>query len=185
MKTASKIYAALVFLFLYAPIIVLIIFSFNSSSSTSVFSGFSLRWYESLFQDKATLRAFYNTIILAVTSSVIATVLGTAAAVGINKYKKGFMRSSVMAVTNIPMMNPEIVTGISMMLLFVFVGRLVNSEAVLGFGTLLIAMSHSACLILSSPCCRSCVKRIKTLRRRRRISAADPLRRSSRSYCPR
>lgn len=120
MKTASKIYAALVFLFLYAPIIVLIIFSFNSSSSTSVFSGFSLRWYESLFQDKATLRAFYNTIILAVTSSVIATVLGTAAAVGINKYKKGFMRSSVMAVTNIPMMNPEIVTGISMMLLFVF-----------------------------------------------------------------
>ena len=135
MKTASKIYAALVFLFLYAPIIVLIIFSFNSSSSTSVFSGFSLRWYESLFQDKATLRAFYNTIILAVTSSVIATVLGTAAAVGINKYKKGFMRSSVMAVTNIPMMNPEIVTGISMMLLFVFVGRLVNSEAVLGFGT--------------------------------------------------
>ena len=139
MKTASKIYAALVFLFLYAPIIVLIIFSFNSSSSTSVFSGFSVRWYESLFQDKATLRAFYNTIILAVTSSVIATVLGTAAAVGINKYKKGFMRSSVMAVTNIPMMNPEIVTGISMMLLFVFVGRLVNSEAVLGFGTLLIA----------------------------------------------
>lgn len=99
MKTASKIYAALVFLFLYAPIIVLIIFSFNSSSSTSVFSGFSLRWYESLFQDKATLRAFYNTIILAVTLSVIATVLGTAAAVGINKYKKGFMRSSVMAVT--------------------------------------------------------------------------------------
>lgn len=85
------------------------------------------------------MRAFYNTIILAVTSSVIATVLGTAAAVGINKYKKGFMRSSVMAVTNIPMMNPEIVTGISMMLLFVFVGRLVNSEAVLGFGTLLIA----------------------------------------------
>ena len=77
MKTASKVYAALVFLLLYAPIIVLIIFSFNSSSSTSVFSGFSLRWYESLFQDKATLRAFYNTIILAVTSSVIATVLGT------------------------------------------------------------------------------------------------------------
>ena len=73
MKTASKIYAALVFLFLYAPIIVLIIFSFNSSSSTSVFSGFSLRWYESLFQDKATLRAFYNTIILAVTSASINT----------------------------------------------------------------------------------------------------------------
>ncbi len=139
MKIASKIYSALVFAFLYAPIIVMIVFSFNSSSSTSVFSGFSLEWYRILLEDKATLRALYNTLILAVSSSLIATVLGTAAAVGIDKYKKGFARSSVMAVTNIPMMNPEIVTGISMMLLFVFVGKLVNVDAVLGFGTLLIA----------------------------------------------
>ena len=139
MKIASKIYAALVFAFLYAPIAVMIIFSFNSTSSTSVFSGFSLEWYKVLFEDEATLRALYNTVILAVCSSVIATVLGTAAAVGIDKFKKGVARSSVMAVTNIPMMNPEIVTGISMMLLFVFVGRLVNVDAVLGFGTLLIA----------------------------------------------
>ncbi len=139
MKVASKIYATLVFAFLYAPIAVMIIFSFNSTSSTSVFSGFSLEWYKVLFEDEATLRALYNTIILAVCSSLIATVLGTAAAVGIDKFKKGVARSSVMAVTNIPMMNPEIVTGISMMLLFVFVGRLVNVDAVLGFGTLLIA----------------------------------------------
>ncbi len=139
MKIASKIYAALVFTFLYAPIAVMIIFSFNSTSSTSVFSGFSLEWYKVLFEDAATLRALYNTIILAVCSSLIATVLGTAAAVGIDKFKKGVARSSVMAVTNIPMMNPEIVTGISMMLLFVFVGRLFNDDAVLGFGTLLIA----------------------------------------------
>ena len=139
MKTASKIYSALVFLFLYAPIIVLILFSFNSSSSTSVFAGFSLQWYKSLFQDEATLRALYNTLILAVCSSVAATVIGTAAAVGIDKFKKGVARSSIMAVTNIPMMNPEIVTGISMMLLFVFVGRLVKNDSVLGFGTLLIA----------------------------------------------
>ncbi len=139
MKIASKAYAALVFAFLYAPIAVMIIFSFNSTSSTSVFSGFSLEWYKVLFEDEATLRALYNTVILAVCSSLIATVLGTAAAVGIDKFKKGVARSSVMAVTNIPMMNPEIVTGISMMLLFVFVGRLFKDDAVLGFGTLLIA----------------------------------------------
>ncbi len=139
MKIASKAYAALVFAFLYVPIAVMIIFSFNSTSSTSVFSGFSLEWYKVLFEDETTLRALYNTVILAVCSSLIATVLGTAAAVGIDKFKKGVARSSVMAVTNIPMMNPEIVTGISMMLLFVFAGRLVSNDAVLGFGTLLIA----------------------------------------------
>lgn len=139
MKIFSKIYPVLVFLFLYAPILVLIIFSFNSSSSTSMFSGFSLQWYKTLFEDEATFRALYNTIILAVCSSLIATVLGTAAAVGIDKLKKGPARSGIMAVTNIPMMNPEIVTGISMMLLFVFAGKLVSNSAVLGFGTMLIA----------------------------------------------
>ena len=139
MKAFSKIYTVLVFLFLYAPIIVLIVFSFNSSSSTSMLSGFSLQWYKALFKDEATLTALYNTVILAVCSSVIATVLGTAAAVGIDKMKKGPVRSGVMAVTNIPMMNPEIVTGISMMLLFVFAGGLVSNSAVLGFGTMLIA----------------------------------------------
>lgn len=139
MKTASRIYIALVFLFLYAPIFVLILFSFNSTSSTSVFSGFSLEWYKAILEDEATLKSLYNTVILAVTSSLMATVLGTAAAVGIDRFKKGPARSGVMAVTNIPMMNPEIVTGISMMLLFVFVGRLINTDSVLGFGTLLIA----------------------------------------------
>lgn len=139
MKIASKIYTGLVFAFLYAPIFVMILFSFNSTTSTSVFSGFSLQWYKTLFEDEATLRALYNTIILAVSSSVIATVLGTAAAVGIDKMKKSPLRSGLMATTNIPMMNPEIVTGISMMLLFVFVGRIVSDDAVLGFGTLLIA----------------------------------------------
>lgn len=139
MKIASKVYTFLVFLFLYAPILVMILFSFNSSSSTSVFTGFSLDWYKALAEDEATLRSLYNTIILAVCSSVIATVLGTAAAVGIDKFKKGPVRAGVMATTNIPMTNPEIVTGISMMLLFVFVGKLVSDDAVLGFGTMLIA----------------------------------------------
>lgn len=139
MKTASKLYTFLVFFFLYMPIFVLIIYSFNASSSTSVLSGFSFKWYVSLFQDSTTLRALYNTLILAVASSAVSTVLGTAAAVGIDRYRKGWFRTGVMAVTNVPMMNPEIVTGISMMLLFVFVGRLVNAEGVLGFGTILIA----------------------------------------------
>ena len=139
MKTASKIYTFLVFLFLYAPIIVLIVFSFNGSSSTSVLQGFSLQWYKSLIHDGSTLKALYNTLILAVCSSCLATILGTAAAVGLDKFKKSAFRSSVMATTNIPMMNPEIVTGISMMLLFVFIGKILNIESVLGFGTLLIA----------------------------------------------
>ncbi len=139
MKVASKVYTTLVFLFLYAPIIVMIVFSFNGTSSTSVLSGFSLQWYKTLFEDEATLRALTNTVVLAVCSSLIATVLGTAAAVGIDKFRKGPARSGIMAVTNIPMMNPEIVTGISMMLLFVFVGKLVGIDSVLGFGTLLVA----------------------------------------------
>lgn len=139
MKVASKIYTTLVFLFLYAPIIVMIVFSFNGTSSTSVLSGFSLQWYKALLEDETTLKALSNTVVLAVFSALTATVLGTAAAVGIDRFRKGPLRSGVMAVTNIPMMNPEIVTGISMMLLFVFVGKMVSEDAVLGFGTLLIA----------------------------------------------
>ena len=139
MKVLSRIYTALVFIFLYAPIIVLIIFSFNLSSSTVVFTGFSLKWYETLLQDSTTLKSVSNTVILAVCSSVISTIIGTAAAVGIEKYKKSAFRSAVMATTNIPMMNPEIVTGVSMMLLFVFIGKIFKTESVLGFGTILIA----------------------------------------------
>lgn len=139
MPVSSKLYIALMFLFLYAPIIVLILYSFNSTASTSVFTGFSLRWYKSLIHDEASLRSLYNTLILAVTSSVIATVLGSAAAVGINAIKTKPIKSSVMTVTNVPMMNPEIVTGVSMMLLFVFVGRLVGVKSVLSFQTMLIA----------------------------------------------
>lgn len=139
MSKISRLYVALIMIFLYAPIIVMIIFSFNSSVSTSVFEGFSFRWYRSLMNDTSTIKALYNTLILAVSSSVIATIMGTAAAVGIDKMKSKVMRSATMSVTNIPMMNPEIVTGISMMLLFVFVGRLIGVTQVLGFWTMLIA----------------------------------------------
>ena len=139
MPLMSKLYVALMMLFLYAPIVVMIIFSFNSSSSTGVFTGFSLRWYESLLNDEATMKAFSNTLILAVSSSLIATVMGTAAAVGINTFKNKHIKKLTMGVTNIPMMNPEIVTGISMMLLFIFCSKLIGKNDALGFGTMLIA----------------------------------------------
>lgn len=136
---ASGIYLALVMLFLYLPIIMLIVLSFNGTNSTSVIQGFSTKWYVGLFKDSATINALTNTLILAVTSAITATVIGTLAAVGIDKMKKGVVKSSVMTVTNIPMMNPEIVTGVSMMLLFVFIGSILGASGVLGFWTLFIA----------------------------------------------
>ena len=139
MTPLSKLYVALIMVFLYAPIIVMIIFSFNSSASTSVISGFSLRWYESLMQDEGTMKALTNTLILAVSSSFIATVMGTAASVGINTFRNKRIKQLTMGVTNIPMMNPEIVTGISMMLLFIFCANLIGKKDALGFGTMLIA----------------------------------------------
>lgn len=139
MSPLSKLYVMLIMLFLYAPILIMIIFSFNDSVSTSVLSGFSLRWYRSLLNDSGTISALYNTLILAVASSLCATVMGTAAAVGINAMRNKWLKRATMSVTNIPMMNPEIVTGISMMLLFVFVGKLIGVTDVLGFWTMLIA----------------------------------------------
>ncbi len=139
MSISSKLYLAIVLLFLYLPIIMLMVLSFNASNSTSVMSGFSIKWYIELFRDEATIQAFYNTLILAVLSAITATFIGTLAAVGINKMKKGFVKTSLMSVTNIPMMNPEIVTGVSMMLLFVFIGSILKINGILGFWTLFIA----------------------------------------------
>lgn len=139
MSLSSKIYLAIVLLFLYLPIIMLMILSFNASNSTSVMNGFSFKWYIELFRDEATIQAFYNTLILAVLSAITSTFIGTLAAVGIDKMKKGFVKTSIMSVTNIPMMNPEIVTGVSMMLLFVFIGTALKINGILGFWTLFIA----------------------------------------------
>ena len=140
MKIFSRIYMLIVFLFLYAPIMVMIVFSFNGINSTGLFQGFSLRWYEELLHNQDVLNALKNTLLLAVTSALISTVLGTVAAVGINSMRSGWMKSSTMMLTNIPMMNPDIVTGISMMLLFVFVGRFVlGGNSIMGFWSLLIA----------------------------------------------
>lgn len=138
-KALPNLYTVLIMLFLYAPMLVMVVLSFNSSASTSVMSGFSLKWYLEVFNDRVTLQALYNTLVLAVLSSIIATVIGTVAAVGLYGMKKKWLRSMVLTVTNIPMMNPEIVMGISLMLLFVFVGNLVGRTDVLGFPTLLIA----------------------------------------------
>ena len=139
MSPLSKLYVAFIMMLLYAPIVVMIVFSFNASASTSVMTGFSLKWYQSLLHDSATINALKNTLILAVSSSFIATIMGTAAAVGINVYRNKFIKKTVMGVTNIPMMNPEIVTGISMMLLFVFCARIIGVTDALGFGTMLVA----------------------------------------------
>lgn len=135
----SKLYMLLIFLFLYAPIVVMMAFSFNSSSSTYQLEGFSTYWWKEMFHDSAAMDALKNTIILAVVTTVISTVLGIFAAVGLFNSRHKLYRKSMMNVTNIPMMNPEIVTGVSMMLLFVFAGTLVSKSEILGFSTILIA----------------------------------------------
>lgn len=138
-KTISRLYMALVYLFLYAPIFILILFSFNDSStmSRSVWSGFSLRWYRQLFQDRLILEALQNTLIIALISSLGATVIGTMAAIGINGMKR-WTRKAVMNITNFPMVNPEIVTGVSLMLLFVFFARAMGGVS-LGMFSLILA----------------------------------------------
>lgn len=139
MKTASRIYTALIMIFLFAPIAILIFFSFNDAKSLSVFSGFSFRWYRELFRDSDTLVSVRNTLILAVSAAAVSTVMGTAAAVGMNKLRRKYLRFAFDSVTNIPMINPDIITGISLMLMFVFVGRLFGAATSLNFATMLIA----------------------------------------------
>ncbi len=139
MKAFERGLNILIFAFLYAPLLVMMFFSFNSASSTSVFAGFSLKWYGEVFRNAETMTAVFNTLILAIVSSSIATLLGVMAALGIDRMKNKTAVNTVMTVTNIPMMNPEIVTGVSLMLLFVFAGRLLGLQNSLSFWTLLIA----------------------------------------------
>ena len=139
MKHASRIYTVLIFLFLFAPIAILLIFSFNETKSLSVFSGFSLKWYEELFRDGATLASVKNTLVLACFASAISTIMGTAAAVGIHKLRSRYIRAAMDTVTNIPMINPDIITGISLMLMFVFVGSRLGLSSSLSFWTMLLS----------------------------------------------
>ncbi len=136
MKKLSGIYLALVLLFLYVPIFVLIVFSFNETKSRSVFSGFTLDWYVKLFHNSIIISSLINTLIIAAIASVVSTILGTLAAIGIQAMRK-VPRMAVLNITNMPIINPEIVTGVSLMLLFVFFAARMNLE--FGFVTLLIA----------------------------------------------
>ncbi len=141
MKWFARSYMTVVYLLLYVPIAVLILFSFNSGDSTSVFEGLSFRWYGALFEKPELFEALKNSLVLALCSGVLSTVIGTLAAVGLSKLRNRFAKTAIRSVTDIPMMNPEIVTGISLMLLFVFISTKVfgSTEVNMGFFTLLIA----------------------------------------------
>lgn len=140
-KYLSRGYLCLIFGILYIPILVLILFSFNSDESTAKFAGFSFKWYIELFGSDQTWLALRNTLILAVLSALISTIIGTAAAEGIYRMKSKFAKTAINSVTNIPMMNPDIVTAMSMMIFFVAVAAMlgISADAVLGFWAMLIA----------------------------------------------
>ena len=145
---------ALVFVFLYAPIVLLIIFSFNAGNSNTVWQGFSLEWYEKLFRDRLIMQSVYTTLLISLLSTIIATVAGTFAAIGFYSMRRR-IRDPLMTVNNIPMMKADIVTGVSLCLFFVAFFNFWGDFAVwfnslqgfvqlptrltMGFGTLLIA----------------------------------------------
>ena len=135
-RIGGKLYTALIMLFLYAPIFVLIVFSFNATKSRTVWSGFTLNWYKELFQDQSILGSFYMTMAVSILSATIATVIGTFAAIGFSNMRKR-VRAPLMYVNNIPLINADIITGVAMCLLFVSLGTYMKFS--LGFGTLLIA----------------------------------------------
>ena len=148
----SRLFMGLVFLFLYAPILLLIVFSFNAGNSSAVWKGFSLKWYVELFQDRLIMQSVYTTLLVSVLATLIATVAGTFAAIGFYNMKRRW-RNPLLTINNIPMMNADIVTGVSLCLLFVaafgawngFVTwmeetyRLTAPRLYQGFATLLIA----------------------------------------------
>lgn len=132
-KNLNRFYMALIFLFLYAPIIILIVFSFNDSKMIGSWNGFTLKWYLELFKDREVLKALYNTIIISILASVISTVIGTIAAIGIFNLK-GFNKKLFLNLNYIPVLNPDIVTAVSLMTLY----RLLKFE----FGYLTMLLSH-------------------------------------------
>ena len=139
MKKTNKLITILIFIFLYIPMAVLIAGSFNTGKNLAIFEGFTLNQYAELFRDEDLLALLGNSLLIAILSTAIATAFGTFAAVGIHSLKPK-MRKVVMSLTNIPMTNPDIVTGISLSLLFVFIGTgMLGQKQSLNFGTLLIA----------------------------------------------
>lgn len=132
-NTAKKIYVILIFIFLYAPIATLIVLSFNASRTRAKWGGFTVKWYSALFQNREILQALFNTLFIALAASLIAAIIGTIACISIMNLKK-HTRTIVIGITNIPMLNADIVTGISLMLLFISMG--------LRFGLGTILLSH-------------------------------------------
>lgn len=131
-KFIKRFYTSLIFLFLYAPIATLMVFSFNDSRSRGNWGGFTLRWYKELFYDSAIKNAFYYTIVIAILAAIISTIIGTIAAIGI--YNMGFLGKKVVLNLNyLPVLNPDIVTGVSLMTLFIF------AKLELGFLSMLLA----------------------------------------------
>lgn len=143
----SRLCMLIILIFMYAPIFVLIVFSFNESKSRTVWTGFSLHWYQDLFSNENILSALATTLEVSVLAMVIATVLGTAAAIGFYSMRRR-SRAVVMAINNVPMTNADIITGVSLMMLFVFAFTAFNNSWLsevtginlrTGFGTLLMA----------------------------------------------
>ena len=139
MKFLSKFYIGIIFFLLYIPIAVMIVFSFNEAGTLAEFTGITPDWYIELFHDEEALSSLTNSLILAVSSSVIATVIGTFGALGLHRMRNRYIKASVNSMTNVPMMNPDIVTGVSMMLLFVAVAGFIKLDNMFGFWTMLIA----------------------------------------------
>lgn len=140
-KTLQNIYLSLIIFLLYAPIVTLVVLSFNGSKTRAKWGGFTGKWYVSLFQNEQIMNALYTTLIIAFTSAFIATLIGTMAALGIQAMRRK-ARTIAMGITNIPMLNADIVTGISLMLLFIAVGsglKYLGINFSLGFATVLIA----------------------------------------------
>ena len=138
MKRANRILTILIFIFLYVPMAVLIVASFNTGKDVTQFEGFTLRQYARLFQDRTLLKLLGNSLLVSVLASFIATVFGTVASLGIYNLNPR-LRKAAMTLTNIPMTNPDIVTGVALALLFAFAGTVLKTNSVLGFWTLLIA----------------------------------------------
>lgn len=137
-NAAKRIYLILILIFLYAPILTLVVLSFNSSKSRAKWGGFTLDWYKELFKNEDILSALYTTLIIAFFSALIAVIIGTMASIAMNAMKKT-PRMILTAITNIPMLNADIVTGISLMLLFIGINTVLRFNFEFGFTTVLLS----------------------------------------------
>ena len=131
-KTFGKIYLYLILFFLYLPILTLVVFSFNGAKSRGKWGGFSLKWYKGLFENSSMMQALYTTLIVALLAALISTVIGTVSAIALYRSRPKF-KKAMLSLSYIPMMNSDIVTGVSLMMLFTFL------RMKLGFGTLLLS----------------------------------------------